>query len=46
MKFKLIKIALWLAEVHSSCATFWNDVAEWLNTGKSISDIRKERDES
>jgi hypothetical protein len=40
-----IRAALKLAEIHTSCASFWNDVAEWLNTGGSISSIRKQREE-
>jgi hypothetical protein len=40
----IVKAALWLAGVHTSCATFWNDVADAVLTRKSISSIRKHRE--
>lgn len=39
----MIRASLRLAWAHSISAQFWNDVAESLLTGRSISEIRKER---
>lgn len=41
MKTLLVRAALRLAGWHTARATFWNDVAEWLSTGKAFSEIRK-----
>jgi len=45
VKTLLVRAALRLAGWHTARATFWNDVAEWLSTGRSFTEIRKHEEE-
>jgi len=41
LKRFLIKICLAVAGAHTYCASFWNDVAQAIVSGKRLAEIRK-----
>lgn len=46
MRSAAITAALWLATFHERCAMFWNDVAEALHTGRTITEVRRGRSDA